>query len=353
MNKQVKVAILIGSVLLSSPCLPQDSADLAENYELPALFRSDTPLPVKITYAPKELRKVTNDSTYMDADFQYQAEDGTWHPMQTEVRKRGHYRLEKCYYTPIKIKFKKGTTTGTLFKGSRKLKMVLPCLQERDKNDNVLKELMAYKLFERISPYHFKTRMMKVNLVEHRGKKTKTHDIIGFLIEDLDKVAQRHAANKLKRKVHPMQQDAECSIRNDFFQFMIGNTDFSNAYQHNERLLFLQGKTVPVPYDFDMSGLVNASYAVVSQIGDKELSITDVKQRLYRGFKRDEPIYQAVRKEYLDAKADMMAIVDSYKPYFSNPNEFAQARDFLQEFFNILADDRKFERDILAMARTK
>ncbi len=353
MNKQVKCVILLGSVLLSSPCLPQESTSKSEEYQIPALFQSENPLALKISYDSKELRKVTNDSTYMDAQFQYQDDNGEWHPMQTEIRKGGHYRLDKCYYTPIKVKFKKGTTTGTLFKNSRKLKMVLPCLQERDKNDNVLKELMAYKLFERVSPYHFKTRMIQVNFEDQRGKKAKTHDIIGFFIEDLDKVAERHNANVLKRKVHPMQQDAEASIRNDFFQYMIGNTDFSNAYQHNERLLFLEGRTVPVPYDFDMSGLVNASYAVVSQIGDQELSISDVKQRLYRGFKRDVNVYQQVRKDFLDAQTDLVAIIDGYKPHFNNPNEFVQARDFLMDFFSVLADDRKFDREILDMARVK
>ncbi len=45
---------------------------------------------------------------------------------------------------------------------------------------------------------------------------------------------------------------------------MIGNTDYSSAYRHNEKLLFVDGNIMPIPYDFDMSGLVDASYAVVS-----------------------------------------------------------------------------------------
>lgn len=353
MNKQVNYGFLIGIALLCSPCLSQETTSKTGMAEVAALFQDETPLPIKLSYSTKDLRKITNDSTYMDAEFHYQDGDGNWLPMQAEVRKRGNYRLEKCYYTPIKIKMKKGTTAGTLFKGARKLKLVMPCLQERDKNDNVLKELLAYKIYEKVSPYHFKTRMVKVQLEDQRGNKVKSHDIIGFVIEDLDKVAARHNANIMTRKVHPMQQDAEASIRNDLFQYMIGNTDFSNAYQHNEKLLFVDKKTLPVPYDFDMSGFVNASYAVVSQIGDKELAITDVKQRLYRGFKRHDIVYQAVRKEYLDAQQDIMGLIDAYKPHFSGQAEFEQARDFLMGFFKVMSDDKRFQKEILAAARTQ
>jgi hypothetical protein len=45
---------------------------------------------------------------------------------------------------------------------------------------------------------------------------------------------------------------------------MIGNNDFSTYAPHNEKLMEVDGKIVPIPYDFDLSGLVNASYAVVS-----------------------------------------------------------------------------------------
>lgn len=353
MNKQANYGFMIGIALLCSPCLSQETTSETDPNVAAPLFQDEAPLPIKISYATKELKKITNDSTYMDAEFHYQDKDGTWQPMQAQVRKRGNYRLKKCYYTPIKIKMKKGTTEGTLFKGSRKLKLVMPCLQERDNNDNVLKEMLAYKLYEKVSPYHFKTRMVKIELEDQRGSKVKTHQIIGFLIEDFDKIAARHNANVLKRKVHPMQQDAMGSIRNDFFQFMIGNTDFSNAYQHNERLLFVDSKTVPVPYDFDMSGLVNASYAVVSQIGDKELAITDVKQRLYRGFKRDVGIYQECRQDYLKAKPELLAVVDNHKEYFSSEYEYTQAREYLMGFFTVMADDKRFDKEILAAARTK
>ena len=37
----------------------------------------------------------------------------------------------------------------------RSLKLVLPCLQQKEKNDNVIQELLGYKFYEVFSPYNF------------------------------------------------------------------------------------------------------------------------------------------------------------------------------------------------------
>ena len=63
-------------------------------------------------------------------------------------------------------------------------------------------------------------------------------------------------------------------------EYMIGSTDFSIYALHNVVLVQTQDRTLyPVPYDFDMTGLVSPPYA----IPDKRLPIGSVKDRLYRG----------------------------------------------------------------------
>ena len=109
----------------------------------------------------------------------------------------------------------------------------------------------------------------------------------------------------------------------------------------------------PVPYDFDMSGQVNASYAVVSNINDTELPISEVTQRMYRGFKRHDSILQKVRKEFLDNESNLLSEVHELKPYFENPKEFESALKYINSFFLVISDDAKFKRSILDMARTK
>ena len=352
-NNQIIIKLLLFYFLCTLSSFAQKNNEDKKIGKVSKLFSSDSVVHLKMNYANKVIRKSTNDSTYLKLDLEYQLGSNAWNNIPVRVRSRGNNRLKNCYFAPIKIKIKKEDTKGTLFKGNKELKLVLPCHNVKQGNDYLLKELLAYKLYELISPYHFKTRLLDITLTEPRGKNIKVHNIKGFFIEDIKKVANRNAGKVLKRNVHPMQQDPLCSVQNAFFQFMIGNTDFSTAYQHNEKLLFVNSTSVPVPYDFDMSGLCNTSYSVVSQVGEDVLPITEVTQRMYRGFKRDNEVMFEVRNQFLENKTKILAIIDAQKIHFENPKAYNQCTAYINEFFDVLANDFKFKKEILDRARTK
>lgn len=332
----------------------QETIAVSPEIGVTPLFSDENPLPLKLKYSNREMRRETNDSTYLETVLEYEDTDGEWKALDVKLRARGNFRRKNCFFPPVKIKIKKKKAKGTLFEGNKELKLVLPCLQNKHRNDYVLKELMAYKLYEVVTPFHFKTRQVTLELTDVRGDKEKQHQLMAFLIEDIDKVADRHGAKKLKRSVHPLQQDNICSVQNDFFQYMIGNTDYSVAYQHNEKLIFVTDrKAIPIPYDFDMSGLVNASYSVVSQVQNEVLSIDKVTQRLFRGFKRNNDVYEFIRQDYLGKKGAMLQIVESYAPQFNDPRQYEVARSFIEDFFIVLHNDHKFQKEILAVARVK
>ena len=187
----------------------------------------------------------------------------------------------------------------------------------------------------------------------YAAKKPKTYHLKAILIEDDKVVAKRHGAQVLKRFVHPLNQAEIASITNAFFQFMIGNTDFSTAYQHNQKLLFKEGKTIPLPYDFDMSGLVNASYAVVSNVQNTTLDIANVQQRAYRGFKRDEKLFQEVRQLFLDKRSEIDNLIESLKIHFEDKKSHEKAKEYIKSFYTILENDSKFTSQIVNVARLK
>jgi hypothetical protein len=352
-NKQTISLILFACMLGLYPAFAQEKEKEQKVEKVTALFRDQSILPIKLSYSNKEMKRNTNDSTYLLSHLYFQDEE-KWDSIPVKIRARGNYRRAHCYFPPIKVKIKKDDAKGTIFKGNKELKVVLPCVQASNTQDNIVKEYMAYKIYEEISPYSFKTRMADIEFIELKGNKTKVHNIKGFFIEDIDRVAARQNARKMKRVVHPLEQDDEASAQNDFFQYMIGNTDYSTAYQHNQKLLFTtENTTVPLPYDFDMAGLVDASYAVVSQVQGEVLEIEDVTQRLYRGFERDEAVFQKVRKDYLEKKARIFEVVDGLESQFENAKEFQITRDFLEDFFKVLADDTKFNNEIIRKARSK
>jgi hypothetical protein len=351
MNKQIICILLLFHFSISSQIYAQGNNSSDSNKKTTKLFRNQKTLPLKLSYSNKNVKRNTNDSTYIKSALKYKKENGEWKAIDIELRARGNFRLENCYFPPIKIKIKKDVSKGTLFKGNKKLKLVLPCLLQKDKNDNVIKEYIAYKMYELISPYHFKTRLVDITLTEPKGKKTKTHNIKGLLIEDDKKMAKRHQGKIVERSIDSRAQEDLTSVQNAFFQFMIGNVDFSATKQHNAKLLYIDKKIYPIPYDFDMSGLVNASYASVSQTQNNAIKITSVTQRQYRGFKRDFKIIKKVRQEFLSNKNKMLAIVDSYESSFENQSEFNNCKLFISDFFKIMISDKRFNDEILNALR--
>lgn len=358
-------------------CVGQQGKDSKER-----VFESPIPLPLKFSYSNKQMRKQASTEVYLKSKLHFM-QNKTWDSIAIELKARGNFRRANCYFPPIKIKIKASRAKGTLFEGFKKMKVVLPCLLQKRSNDDVLKEYLAYKLYEPISPVHFKTRLVDLEFIDDPKKKeaedplaaifiefnantisaqndsvftrrkAKTYHLRAILIEDDKNVAKRNDGKVLDRFVHPLAQDATASVRNAFFQFMIGNTDFSTAYSHNQKLLFIKNKTVPLPYDFDMSGIVDASYSVVSNINDQNLSITEVTQRLYRGFKRDQKTMQQVRTEFLDRKPELLKIMTNYKSAFDNQKTYQKTKKFLEDFFMILESESRFKSEILNKARTK
>ena len=316
------------------------------------LFRETEPLSISMRYSNRDLLKETDDSTFLKTKLAYLIQDDQWDSLTVRLRARGNWRRNNCFLAPVKMEIQKKQSKNTLFDGNEELKLVLPCRNTDDGSDYIIKEFLAYKLYELLTPYHFKTRMLNIDYSDVKKSKDKPYQLLGFIIEDIREVAKRNGGKNLKKTVHPTQQDDYTTIQNDLFQFLIGNTDFSTTYQHNEKMMLVEGKkAIPVPYDFDMSGFVDANYAVVSQVRGEQLNITDVKERIYRGFRRDTEVFEKVRQDYLAKKDAFLAAIDATEEEFINAKNFVHIRSYLLEFYDILEDDERFKNLILDKAR--
>jgi hypothetical protein len=122
---------------------------------------------------------------------------------------------------------------------------------------------------------------------------------------------------------------------------MIGNIDWSAVYQHNIRVIQSGNDPyIALPYDFDMSGFVNAPYA------------QSTRQRVYRGFCRDEALLQEVRQEFIKLQTAFNTTIDGHAQYFST-DDINDMKNYLQGFIDILKSDRDFKESILEKCRTK
>jgi hypothetical protein len=265
------------------------------------------------------------------------------------VQRRGNFRRENCFYLPLKFRFDSLNIAGTIFEGNRELKLVLPC--NTGNSDYLIRELVAYRLFELISPYYYKTRLVRMKLNDQRARRIRQYAVPGFLLEDHGTLRRRLNAKRIRRQLPALMQDPRATARNNLFQFLIGNTDFSIRLQHNQRLYYIAGRYISIPYDFDTAGLVNPPYAAVSNIQTLDASISDVTQRLYKGFQREEALMQELRAELLANEDAMLQTAMDSKPLFNNPEQYRTMLNYIKESFDILRSDTQFQRQILGRMR--
>ena len=318
-------------------------------YSQGGLFESKEPIAIELKFSIKQLKAETDDSTFMDSQMIFESADRRKDTLDIEIRTRGNFRLENCFYPPMRMKMKKKDVKNTVFQGDRNLKLVLPCSKAKTADNFLGKEYLAYQLYEEVSEYTFHTRLLRVKFTDTDDKRGESVEFLGFFIEDDDDVADRLGGKILdEKRIIPTLMEDTATVRHDFFQLMIGNTDWSGLFQHNEKVLMLDEKTiVPLAYDFDMTGLVNPPYAQVNN----NIGIERVTERLYRGFCRDPQLMQAVREEFLAKEDRIFKTIEDNREYFEASDGKA-CRLYLKEFFDILKSDRAFEQKILNACRS-
>lgn len=311
------------------------------------LFQKQAPLQLRAKGSVKSIKKNSNDSTLIAGKFEYE-QNQQWIPVPVKTRVRGNFRLKNCYFPPLKLKFSKKDVASTVFAGNKSLKLVLPCRTSSDYNDLILKEYLCYQFYQVLTPYYFRTRLANLELTEISRKKPKTYSLLTFFVEDNDMVARRSGGKVMEVKgLHPTAFDEKQSIRNDYFQYMIGNSDWSAVYQHNSNTLHVGSTYVPLSYDFDMSGFVNASYAKVNP----QVGTGDVRDRVYRGFCKSDQAMQEVRHEFIKQEGTLMTIIKQHATQIdaAHVNDMTE---YLNGFFEILKNDDSFKKNILTQCRT-
>ena len=223
---------------------------------------------------------------------------------------RGHFRRGYCYVPPLKVIFKNNPSAA--FYHLKSLKLVNACMIAKDYDQYLLKEYLCYKLYNLITDKSFRVRLLNLSYCDSAGKK-KTVTQHAFLLEDIKELAKRNdfsewTGGNMATEACNRRQTTIVSI----FEYMIGNTDWSIAVQHNIKLIVpnnnLKSRPYAIPYDLDYSGMVNATYA----IPDERLGIQSVRDRDYRGFPRTMEELNDVLDIFKKQKDNIYATVNNF-----------------------------------------
>lgn len=206
------------------------------------------------------------------------------------VRVRGHSRTQLCAFPPLRLRFQDPKTEETPFIGQEKLKLVTHCRNDKEHyENNALDEYSAYRIFNLISEAGYRVRLLRITYDDTDGRqKGLDRPYYGFIIESDEELAARLGGSVAEIPGVPYSQlNEQQTARINVFQYVIANTDWSMVTAtgeekccHNVDLVERDGELYPVPYDFDLAGIVNASYAKPPP----GIRTRSVKTRVYRGY---------------------------------------------------------------------
>lgn len=258
------------------------AADLpVQQLENPLYTREDI-LEFKLSVDYKTLLKDRGEErSYHPAILSYLDSAGLVTVLNLKVMVRGNRRRDSnvCEFPPLMLNFSRKTSQQSIFNKVNKVKLVTHCINE----DYVIREYLVYKLYNVLTDNSFRVRLCRVTY-EDLNNKRKTEQKYAFIIEDDKEMAGRNKCQDIPKEARISMKDTEeeATAVFTYFQYMIGNTDWSVPYRHNVELITPDKyKTaIPVPFDFDYAGIVQTPYASPPP----ELGITTVRQRLFRGY---------------------------------------------------------------------
>ncbi|MEO8337298.1 MAG: hypothetical protein ABI664_20135 [bacterium] len=303
------------------------------------LFTSEALLPVTFTTNVRQLRgDRKDDAPYRSATLSYVAADGKTVTVPVRTKTHGIWRLKNCEFPPIRLNVANKDAKGTLFHDLQKPKMVNVCKDRDNYEQLVLQELQLYRIYQVVTPISHKVRALRVTYADSGSDKVIATRY-GFVFEDPDEMADRLGGKVMKVKgAGPDDIDPQRLAVAYLFEYLIANTDFSFNGLHNGELIAKPDGTplLPVAYDFDFSGAVNAPYATV----DPRLTVKRVRDRLFRGYcvlKPEMPAAVALFKQKKDA---IYALYRDDVGKLLDEKVVRETLEFFDDFYRTIGNER-------------
>lgn len=343
--------ILAGCCLLAALTLQEATADtpLFSSHEM---LEMSIPLDFKTLCRPRE----TPDCDYQPTVLEYIDEHGQPITIPIEIRIRGGWRslTKNCSAPLLFVRFDKNKTVDTPFDGQSMLPLTTHCGQglsiEAAQNrvnpaqweQFLLREYLAHLLYNEITDVSIRARLVHMTYPNpHKpGRKITNY---AFFTEHFESVAARNGFELLSRhSFDPDKTHLGAANQLALFQYMIGNTDWSIVRERNVVLLQdSDGKQHPLPYDFDMSGLVNAHYAGPAP----GLPIDKVTERYYLGFCDPRADWEQLAGPFL-SNQDAVVSKPADVPGMTKHSISFSTR-FLEKFYSTLHSKELSTRDII------
>jgi hypothetical protein len=275
---------------------------------------------------------------YQPAHLVIKAGDEVLLDTMGEVRTRGNSRKTICFMPPTKIRIDKKYLKNRGWATYPTLKVVNSCSYTDLAESYVHVEDLLYDIYNILTNRSYRTVSISLNYTDTDGKKKPT-EFDGFLIEHEDQLAARMEGEILALNYfQPAQLERESYIIFTMFQYMIGNTDWKVLNKHNLEIIKVNKDRAcyPIPFDFDYSGAVNATYAIPNE----SLPIKNIKERIYLGPCQTPEELTRSRAHFMKNKDAIDKAVEDSR---MNERQKSLTRDFFSSFYKIIEDEKMAE----------
>lgn len=336
----LRIVCLCLIVLLGAPSIADDDKSRKPN----PLYADPEILEVTISAPFTTIMRERPVDEEMPGQLSYQDAELGKVILDVAIRTRGRYRQQKeiCPFAPLRLNFKKDQTKKTLFTRTDKVKLVTHCRDRSEQySQGVLREFLVYRILNTLTRKSFQVRLLRVTYVDTTGK-SDDRVSFAFMIEHDDRLAKRLGMEvSAAPRTSITALDRAHTNLGSVFQYFVGNTDFSpimaapgEACCHNYVLLEPgdnDGRPeLAVPYDFDMSGIVDARHAEPNP----RFKLRNVRVRLYRGRCDNNEYLEGSLQAFRDRRQAINQLVAG-SPHMSDRTK-ERVRNYIDDFYKTI-----------------
>lgn len=288
------------------------------------------------------LKENRRNGEYQKANIRFLDKNGNQQKWNLKVRLRGNFRRLNCTdIPPLKWKFKKSDLDSAGLSEFNDMKMVATCIEDKEAaRIALMKEYLTYKLYNSLTEKSFRVQLLRLTYNDvSTGEKLKSW---AFLIEDTAQLRDRIGAEKCEGCLGLTHEEFDQNTLKimSLFQYMIGNSDWDIFTRRNFKIVKKDGLYIPIPYDFDFSGLVNAPYA----IPNPDYRLLSIQERVYIGFPSDVESLHTTLQYFYGKRKTFKKVIQNFKPLCHAGRREMIA--YLNSYFSNFEDIRIGEKNI-------
>ncbi len=315
------------------------------------LFADDEVMALTLTAPFRAIsRDRSTEPEYRPGSMSYTTRAGEVNEFEIKIRPRGKSRRDRkvCAFPPLRLNLQKGKLEGSVFENQNILKLVTHCKTSERFQRYLLKEYLVYKILNVLTPVSFNVRLLKVSYIDSE-KDGKPLERYGFFIEHKKRLAARvNLPTSEVARIRTSELDPWQASVAEIFQYMVSNTDYSFIAApagedccHNAIVLGpAGGPYAPVPYDFDRTGMVSPP----SALPDENLGQRNVRDRLYRGFCRQQDVTDRAIEHTVRKRDELETLIRNQVGL--EDGEKKKVLRYLEGYYNIAADEQRRMREL-------